>query len=128
MEEFAAAELPGPGSPEVPQPPAVPEALSEKGAADGAEESPVPAGWGSLWEDDTPRAGGVEAAAELPRAGGLPDGTLGFAFRDKLAAPLLLFAARPAVRKWMRTSQWHTCRAETLLHLNTAEENSSTPV
>lgn len=65
--------------PTSPRPAAVPGALSEERAADGAAECPVPTGWGQLWEDVTPRAGGLEAAAELPTAGALPDETLGFA-------------------------------------------------
>ena len=98
-EEFAAAELPEPESPEVPQPPVAPGALSDEGAADGAEELPEPTGLGTLGEDVTPSVGGLEAAAELPTAAAFPGGTLGLALKEKLAAPLLLLTGKPAIMK-----------------------------
>lgn len=94
LEEFAAAELPKPESPEVPQPLVVPDVLNEKEAADGAEELPEPTGLGTLGEDVTPKVGGLEAAAELPTAAAFPGGTLGLALKEKLAAPLLLLTGK----------------------------------
>lgn len=94
LEEFAAAELPKPESPEVPQPPVVPDVLNEKEAADGAEELPEPTGLGTLGEDVTPKVGGLEAAAELPTAAAFPGGTLGLALKEKLAALLLLLTGK----------------------------------
>ena len=107
-EEFAAAELPEPESPEVPQPPVAPGALSDEGAADGAEELPEPTGLGTLGEDVTPSVGGLEAAAELPTAAAFPGGTLGLALKEKLAAPLLLLTGKPAIMKWIRTVRMGT--------------------
>ena len=94
LEEFAAAELPKPESPEVPQPLVVPDVLNEKEAADGAEELPEPTGLGTLGEDVTPKVGGLEAAAELPTAAAFPGGTLGLALKEKLAALLLLLTGK----------------------------------
>ena len=108
LEEFAAAELPEPESPEVPQPPVAPGALSDEGAADGAEELPEPTGLGTLGEDVTPSVGGLEAAAELPTAAAFPGGTLGLALKEKLAAPLLLLTGKPAIMKWIRTVRMGT--------------------
>ena len=108
LEEFAAAELPEPESPEVPQPPVAPGALSDEGAADGAEELPEPTGLGTLGEDVTPSVGGLEAAAELPTAAAFPGGTLGLALKEKLAAPLLLITGKPAIMKWIRTVRMGT--------------------
>lgn len=105
LEEFAAAEFPKPESPEVPEPLVVPEVLNEKEAADGAEELPNPIEVGALWEDVTPNVGGLEAAAELPKAGAFPEGTLGFALKEKLAALLLLLlllTGKPAIMKCIR--------------------------
>ena len=107
-EEFAAAELPEPESPEVPQPPVAPGALSDEGAADGAEELPEPTGLGTLGEDVTPSVGGLEAAAELPTAAAFPGGTLRLALKEKLAAPLLLLTGKPAIMKWIRTVRMGT--------------------
>ena len=108
LEEFAAAELPEPESPEVPQPPVAPGALSDEVAADGAEELPEPTGLGTLGEDVTPSVGGLEAAAELPTAAAFPGGTLGLALKEKLAAPLLLLTGKPAIMKWIRTVRMGT--------------------
>lgn len=94
LEEFAAAELPKPESPEVPHPLVVPDVLNEKEAADGAEELPEPTGLGTLGEDVTPKVGGLEAAAELPTAAAFPGGTLGLALKEKLAALLLLLTGK----------------------------------
>lgn len=114
LEEFATDELPKPESPEVPKPLVVPEALSEKEAAEGADELPNPTGWRTLGEDATPNAG-LEAAAELPKAGAFPDGTLGFALQEKLLAPLLLFAGKPEIMRnvqehleWVHLRHWNT--------------------
>lgn len=90
----AEAELPKPENPEVPPPLVVPEVLKEKEAADGAELLPNPTGWGTLGEDVTPKAGGLETAAELPKGEVFPDGTPEFVLKEKVEASLLLFTGK----------------------------------
>lgn len=107
LEEFTAEELPNPENAEVPKPLAVSEVLNEKEAADGATTGlPNPAEWDTLGEVVTATAGGLQAAAELPKAGAFPDDAvtrLELVLKEKLlVVVLLLFTGKPAIIKFIK--------------------------
>lgn len=117
-DEFTAEELPNPENPEVPKPLLVSEVLNEKEAADGAAGLPKPTEWDTLGGDVTPKAGGLQPAEELPKAGGFPDDALmrlELVLKEKLLAlVLLLFTGKPAIIKFIKNVR--TCIPVILNH------------